>query len=357
MPNGLKYISQLDSLRTIAILLVVTDHWLGGFWTFGGGTGVILFFVLSGFLITRILLNSKYTPGVKRVYSIKNFIIRRSLRIFPIYFLFVFFFIIAGDPYMRLQYGWYLTYCSNIHFFLINNIDNAMYNHTWSLAVEEQFYLIWPWMILFIPEKKEPVLIFSMIVVAILFRYTLDTRGYYGLVLTPSNFDAFGLGALLAWLKLNETRSKVGAEISGFLNVYTKYFLVGFLLISLFLFNVNLPQSLGKCSPVLFQFFFSVFSMALINQAILGFTGILGRFFNYSAVLYIGKISYGIYLYHKVIPWALSYGLSKFGHTYSDKGFFSFFLQLLLVILVAHLSWIIIEVPMNRLKKRFEYAR
>ena len=158
----MKYIKGLDTVRALAVLVVIVSHWgfpvvLGpkfyavlnniiGF----GRFGLIIFFVLSGFLITSILLHEKEKYEDKPKFdSLKKFFIRRVLRIFPIYYILLFIMFLTNDPYIRDHIWYYLGYSSN----LLRETDKVL-PHFWSLAVEEQFYLIWPWIILFANKKS-----------------------------------------------------------------------------------------------------------------------------------------------------------------------------------------------------------
>src|SRR6185369_2455289 len=155
----MKYVKGLDTLRAFAVILVLLGHWglpvtLGstGKFLFTGLVpnapfGVDLFFVLSGFLITNILLNAA-NSNENRFVTMRNFIVRRTLRIFPIYYLAIFTLALIGDPFIREHLWWFLTYTSNILCFKQNSWNS--FSHTWSLSVEEQFYLMWPWLMIFV---------------------------------------------------------------------------------------------------------------------------------------------------------------------------------------------------------------
>src|ERR1700754_2151344 len=154
----MRYIKELDSIRAIAVLLVIISHWIPPNIPINilpnGPIGVNIFFVLSGFLITWILLeNRKKTEELENTRGtvLKNFYIRRILRIFPIYYLVVFVLYIFSESSgteIRSALPYYLTYTSNFHFFYIDKWDGIL-SHLWSLAVEEQFYLLWPSIMLF----------------------------------------------------------------------------------------------------------------------------------------------------------------------------------------------------------------
>ena len=160
----ISYIKELDGIRAIAAWMVMFLHFFqmlnintGIFFYINkvaifGGTGVSLFFVLSGFLITRILISSK----LKKNYF-KNFYIRRSLRIFPLYFLFLLFYYVAYPLVLNEKFVsfhnqiYYWVYLQN--FALTFNWTSVGPLHLWSLAVEEHFYLIWPLLVYLLDIK------------------------------------------------------------------------------------------------------------------------------------------------------------------------------------------------------------
>jgi peptidoglycan/LPS O-acetylase OafA/YrhL len=204
----------LDGLRGMAILFVMLYHFHFvfrddsgfGYWIFRvfnfGWCGVDLFFVLSGFLITGILLDAKGRTGYFR-----NFYIRRALRIFPLYYLFLLAVIGLLYPFSSrsLHFGpwtfWYLTYLSNWK--ENHGFGDLFLSHLWSLAVEEQFYLVWPLAIWITPKRGFPVVCVSAIVTAPVLRFAMlahgsDAESIYRLTLT--RMDALAMGALVAWL-------------------------------------------------------------------------------------------------------------------------------------------------------------
>ena len=167
-----------------------------------GETGVTLFFVLSGFLITTILLKAKSETD-NNLGIIKNFMIRRSLRIFPIYYIFLGFLLLLKYPIDIKFLGYFLTYTSN--FLVIKEKHWVNYTHTWSLSVEEQFYLIWPWLVLYIRNDRLKYLFLSFIVGAVasvaIYHYVLHMEA--DPIFTTCCFDAFGIGGLYAYCNTN----------------------------------------------------------------------------------------------------------------------------------------------------------
>lgn len=166
LPRG--FVPELDGLRGIAILLVIASHYLGDYWRAAtvGWTGVSLFFVLSGFLITGILLDAKDKPNYFR-----NFYARRTLRIFPLYYLVLFLMFIVAPLFPALDteeyrsvaqhQGWLWTYTMNLYASFGAEVgvdpftgDWVHVLHFWSLSVEEQFYLVWPLIVLLTTRRQ-----------------------------------------------------------------------------------------------------------------------------------------------------------------------------------------------------------
>jgi len=198
----------LDGLRGIAILLVVVFHNFGFIdFFFFGWLGVDLFFVLSGFLITGILLKSVGKPGYLR-----NFYFRRILRIFPLYYLllivcfFILPFISSLKP--QLDYNshhqvYFWTYTQNWLFALSPPANSNYLIHLWSLGVEEQFYLIWPLLILWIRKPKTLLVIVATLLAGVLiFRSWLWVNKIEGLqyfsLYAFSRIDGICIGCMLA---------------------------------------------------------------------------------------------------------------------------------------------------------------
>src|SRR5436309_834307 len=164
---------QLDGVRALAVLAVLVHHYLSAAWpvldragTSLGFLGVKLFFVLSGFLITGILLEGRLaddTPeGRSRLRFLRQFYIRRFLRIFPLYYVVVALALICNIAPARQIAIWLLTYTVNIYFSIVGEFPRH-FSHLWSLAIEEQFYLVWPWCILYARQRHLVVMTALMI--------------------------------------------------------------------------------------------------------------------------------------------------------------------------------------------------
>ena len=204
---------ELDGLRGIAILMVVAYHYnLAPFLS-----GVDLFFVLSGFLLGGILLDKEETPNY-----FKAFYARRFCRILPLYFLCLLVFLIllpvtlgwlSGDSFEMLLGDplplWsYFTFTHNFAMTQLGGWGTLWLGHTWSLAVEEQFYLVLPFLIWFVSRERLPYLLVGLILAAPLLRALLDYVHLHGdlafCVLMPCNADSLLLGVLCAYVIRDE---------------------------------------------------------------------------------------------------------------------------------------------------------
>lgn len=205
---SVSYMPHLDGIRAFAVGGVILEHWASGLprplrETIAqldlGGWGVECFFVLSGFLITLLLLNAKErTPSFTT--ALGHFYSRRALRIFPAYYLILIVALIAATP-MRDAIGWHAFYLSNLYP-LWHDTFVPIGGHFWSLAVEEQFYLFWPLVVLLTPTRRLMHVALALCLVAPLTRWGL-WQAMGGIHLSMWTFpttalDLLGFGAFLA---------------------------------------------------------------------------------------------------------------------------------------------------------------
>ena len=357
----MKYIPALDGLRGYAVLLVLAQHWLGNdhfLNKFNNGViGVTLFYVLSGFLITGILLkNKKESSEIGLKAQLKNFWTRRILRIFPIYYLILLLLIIFGFQDIRNQFVYFSTYTQNILFY--SSDQNFGYLiHFWSLAIEEQFYLIWPVLILLVRFERIPLLIALTIASGIFFRFAVH-HDILSLQINPVNYhlvgsmDLFGYGAFLAFKS-----AKIGTADTK--DYFFPAIMVSLILILYFIFGYwDYLVCIGLVSYLLL-FILTQYSSALVNLI-----------FCNRVIINLGKISYGVYLIHYFI-YPLNHWLHEFCLKYDLKIplidiiifpefsnlFIRFFYFLLLTILLSFISWRFIEKPFLNLKSKFDYGK
>lgn len=359
--NETPYMIQLDALRALAVLGVLIQHFIPesliNSVVLLGYLGVRFFFVLSGFLITLILLRCKTTIDAnqqKPGWTLKQFHIRRFLRIFPIYYL-----TIAVTYILKLEgtqetLWWNLTYTTNIYFAKVGEWVGSV-SHFWALSVEEQFYIFWPFLIFWIPEKHLFKTILGSIFVAPLFRLLLlgldSTNGTLEYVLPLSHLDSLGMGAFLALLMYQTTNTQLLKNfVYGWSFWSALSLFIGFRLLYAFhqqpVFQLVIDDTVS-----------AIFYTGIIYRATKGFGGWIGKVLEMKPLLYIGKISYGIYLYHLFVPYVYVRIAYQWGFSEPQSQVNQFMLFTILTLFLASLSWFFLEKPINDLKKYFPYSK
>lgn len=350
----MNYIPGLNGIRAIAVLLVIIshrfpqDHFTRIFPL--GNFGVDIFFVLSGFLISRILfqqlklINAKEKTGLRVT---RQFILRRVLRIFPIYYLTLFFMyftsgIIGND--FKENFYWYALYAANY----LNYIETKWFGslaHLWSLSVEEQFYIVWPFLLYFVFKKRILLLIGLFIVIGTIYPFFFTG---YSKVLTIGCINAFGLGALLAYIEIIKPNYE-----ALFLKILNYIFLPTLLLICINYCIYKIPYFSGRLA-------ISIIALKVIAYCRYNHShNLIHRILENKILNFIGMISYGIYLFHNIVPRYWRFVLRKFNIdapsvTY-EFSYLEFSIQTLFIILISYISWIVIEKPTLKLKKYIKY--
>jgi peptidoglycan/LPS O-acetylase OafA/YrhL len=356
----MKYFKQLDGLRAFAIIGVMIAHWLQStikidiLKNLPYGTGVTLFFVLSGFLITRILLEFKEQNAAEnksQFHSIKSFYIRRSLRIFPIYYLTILILVIIGFTDIGKMLPWLLTYTTNVYMTLQNDYIGS-YTHFWSLAVEEQFYLFWGFTIVFVPRDylKGTILTLAFLSVLFLIYFKVFTGYWLANALVICQMHSLGLGALIAYyMKYNpDFIKKINLTL---IKGITLFLSLVFILIYVYQRPEALYENLKHYKdPLITLIYFFVVLIAVKE----GFKGLMKKILENPVMLYIGKISYGLYVYHLFMGPLFFNFLNRFlGIKTSNFGFFIIFF--IMNMIIASASWYLVEKPVNGLKRYFSY--
>ncbi len=361
-------IKGLDGLRAIAFFLVFLFHANFGYF---GWVGVQLFFVLSGFLITGILLEMKQSLPMS-AYFVK-FYGRRFLRIFPLYYLYLF--LIAQvaayflaqhirTKYMLLfhdQYPYALVYVYNFFMATSKFVQTSQFlTHLWSLAVEEQFYIVWPLIIFLTPARHLKKVFLFAIAFAPLFRLGVllfyqqnlfeilrqdpNTAIY---ALPFSHLDAFAFGALLTVV------ANIPAAKKQFWILLLALPMIGMLTDYLTTGQWNTNNGLGF--PLLLPNAYKavwgysaldyLFMLAIYGVARQGWWT---RLLEHPAMRYLGKISYGLYVYHYSILWVILSVLLP-----DVNRIIGALLAFVLTVLVASLSYYAFEKPITDLKDRW----
>ncbi|WP_210463348.1 acyltransferase family protein [Rufibacter roseolus] len=348
------YIKQLDSLRAIAIFFVLCNHCLPADTLLHQLSLIIfapdIFFTISGFLITMILLKDRRRAEVSSTHKGKvfsDFFLKRALRIFPAYYLTLLLTYVL-EPNSVPRYSSYLNFTAN--FDMYSNKYWGELGHLWSMSVEQQFYLFWPLIILFIPKKFLSHTIVSFILAGIISqKLTPDLEFLW--ILPQTCFDALGIGAFLAWVVVEKNQI--------FPTVYKALRVLGPFSI-LVIAGQNLWGDFP--SPHHRTLVALVVSWAIAYFLSVGDTGNekLTWIFQNRALLLMGKISYGIYLYHVTVFNHSARLLHSFNKALplpqEIKGNFYFFLSenLVLLFLLAWLSWKFFELPISNLKRHLK---
>lgn len=303
----MKRIPELDGLRGLAILAVLVFH---ARWVFAttaeipgfayqilglGWCGVDLFFVLSGFLITGILLDTRESPTYFR-----TFYLRRVLRIFPLYFVYLLTVLVlfrygwrwysGRDFWQTTNPWWYLGYLMNWK--QGGGSDDRFLEHLWSLGIEEQFYLVWPALVWWLPRRRLVCLCGAMMLGALAVRCWMsglgtDTEIMYRM--TPCRLDCLAAGAFVA-LGMRDFRSLLD-RCAGWISVLCAVAFIGVAIASPDNVWSDLPMRTAGASILAVGFACLVFYAASGRRHRILSSRLLGVF---------GKYSYGIYVLHAV---------------------------------------------------------
>lgn len=345
------YISGLNGIRAIAVFCVIIshrfpeNHLLRSFPL--GNYGVDTFFVLSGFLISRGLffqLKSNDYNFYLNLKLLKIFFLKRALRIFPVYYaLLLFLYLTKGiiGNQFKENIWWYLLYSVNYLNFIKDKWFGAL-AHFWSLSVEEQFYIFFPFLLIFIFKKRILVMLIIFIVVGTVYPFFVDGKSG---ILTLSCLNAFGIGGLLAYIEIY--------KMDSIFSFYKFTFFISIpILILIVLHNLYLP--IPFFSERLATSILAVFNIT--NCLLRPNSFIVNKILNNRFLNFIGIISYGIYLYHNIIPKYWNFILSKLNMNYNNFQFsyIEFFLQTFFIIILSYFSWILLEKPILSFKKHIK---
>jgi len=317
-----------------------------------GAKGVDLFFVLSGFLITGILLRTKGSP-----HYFKNFYIRRSLRIFPLYYLTIAGCLIVGTIAAIPDYQWHSL---RWYFLYLQNVRDTFWQPPiggpgwfWSLAVEEHFYLFWPLVVLLLRRRHLVYFSIFLMILAPIVRAILVANGM-SLFFTFCRMDTLAAGALLAilfsdpasWQRTVKWTRRLVLPIS-LPALASNFFLT------------------GSHNHILETVKFSLFALVCALIVILSLSGgkanPIPAICNMKWLRSMGKTSYSMYVFHPFVflpligvlyqaPWSPLRGMA-----WLDLGI-DFVVGMGLTVLISRITWALIEHPLIKLKDRFQYA-
>lgn len=379
-----QHIPVLDGIRGLAILLVLVHHvtpldtekWVAGLsvvrWVHAGWIGVDLFFVLSGFLITGILLDDRGTP-----HYLRNFYARRVLRIFPLYYgvLFVLFVLtpiglwlanldarisgrLAGvlQGYWEIQQNqiWLWLYLSNFAEIFFQ-VQWKSVGHFWSLAVEEHFYVIWPAAVLF-AGRRGLLSICPLIILASLgLRLAAPALGFNQgatYVLTPCRLDGLAMGGMLAVL------TRVRCDLADWARVSHGLGWGAGALVVLGFYRQGSPEPGEFFCTVGFSLLAVTFTALVFGVLTASPSSFTGRLFRSRGLRFFGRYSYGIYVYNRllILPVRLLVQPEALAIQYGSPLIGILAMQVAgtgASIGLAMLSWQLYEIHFIKLKKHF----
>ncbi len=372
LPQKRVFFENLDGLRFFCVLSVflfhsfysenkqITDHTLYHFVKsdlFGNGNlGVNFFFVLSGFLITFLLIEEKKLKGN---INLPYFWIRRILRIWPLFFFCVFFgFVIM--PWLKGLFGqqstetadplYYFTFLSNFDVLKNGLPDASMLGVLWSVSIEEQFYLIWPVLIYLVPLRRLWIFFAGVILASILFRATSGNYLEHE-IHTLSCMGDLAAGALGAWLIHFSDSFR-----SYFVNIKSWKLIALYSLIAALYFFRDELLYMNPGIRIFDRLFIAVLFLAVILEQSYAERSLfkLGK---YSTISRLGVISYGMYCLHFIailIIITITKLLALNDHLW-EVLFFETPLAFFLTIAISILSYRFFESPFLKLKKRFAF--
>lgn len=330
-------IPSLNGLRAVSIFFVLFAHALLMNFNFkenpGGQVGVSIFFIISGYLITLLLVKEEGTRGD---ISLKRFYVRRTLRIFPIYyFLLLIYYILQLNGYLLFSLNSWLTSITYTKYFSIPQKGDWETGHLWSLSVEEHFYLVWPLVFKYL-KKIRVAFAFAIIAIVTFTRLTTDISVMH----LFTRADALMWGCLFALYnnKLMEYINKRKAIFS----------ILPFVTLLIVLAFKRIITLLGYSN---YEAFATTFfgSYGLVTNISIGFIILVSisfkntywyKILNSTPFDYFGRISYSIYLWQQLFFSPNIQGISKFPN------------NIIIILIVANLSYYLIERPFLSLKGR-----
>lgn len=362
------YRPQLDWLRFIAFLMVFAFHakpagpltiaqtsvpgtMLDYLWkplAWAGSHGVDIFFVLSAFLITELLLREKAQHGAVHI---RSFYVRRILRIWPLYFVFALivfpldFYVFRGDS---LYYAMLLAFIGNWYNVCWGGFFTST-GHLWTVSVEEQFYLVWPHLAQFFSVRAFRRLLVNLLVISALYRFATiyllwpDASAVYEDTL--ARMDCFAVGGLLA-LAYHRKEPRFGRFLG----------LCLFLVAAAGFWTIGMAADETHGASALWSFPLATAGAAAMLVAMLtvpaaSVPGRIARSFGY-----LGKISYGLYMWHVPAGFLVAYAFGIAGTNHMKWPVLTATVGFAVTLIAAMLSYAMLERPFLRFKQRFTYV-
>ena len=344
------YQPQFDGLRALAVLTVMVDHFSADVpnfplpdWIHLGATGVRLFLVLSGYFITASLRRARDRMDAGELSAGKTmaaFYWRRFLRIGPAYLVFAAIALLLDLGAIRYNWAWVFTGTVN---WLIawNDQWPLAISHLWSICVQEQFYLFWPLLILLVPRKWMLSAIIAVAFAGVAFRigcviFSVPIIARW--VLLFGSLDSLAAGAALGWCG-GRLRASRGCWVLAWL-------CLSMLTVAAVLRNGD-PT---KLKSVLVEPLEAGAFVILVARTATGFDGNIARFLSNAGLVFAGRISYGLYIYHILVAMVVNRWLPSQMRFLIPIPSLRLIVFGIVTVFVAALSWRLLEQPINRLR-------
>jgi peptidoglycan/LPS O-acetylase OafA/YrhL len=342
-------IPSLDGLRAVSIMLVILSHLIAGvpdsyqhFWVIqwmlaNGRLGVAVFFVISGYLITLLLLNELDTTNT---ISLRRFYLRRALRIFPAFYVFLSVMAILWITGIIPEHLPSFIAAATYTWALFPNLQGYYINHSWSLSIEEQFYLIWPFLLRRLRRQRATRFAITAILCMPLVRFAMywltpGLRGHDGFMV-QAWVDTMMIGCLLALLKGPQWELWKQRYISH--RAAAVVSLLAFLVLPYL--RALMPGRPGGAFGLILYFSIQPLAIGFMLLYVIRYhDSIVGRFLNHPVVKHIGVISYSIYLWQQL---------------FTDRDRFPAVVALCLILAVAEVSYWMVERPALKLRSRLD---
>lgn len=351
--------NQLDALRAIAMAGIFSHHFagesLGRKASMFGTIGLYTFLSMSGFLTTVVLLRDRKTAeenGLSLRSVLGQFYLRRALRLFPVFYLVIILGIIFDVGPARQIWVWLVTHTVNFYLASAGTWKaGGQFAHLWSLAAQEHFYILWAPLVLFTPRKYLKTSIFCLAILGPLYRMWGAWHNFNHVAIRTvslSCLDSLGMGALMGVVVSEKRQWPVIIQW------------IRWLAVPLGVAGVSTLWVHGKGGKdvwlVPYYLGCAILGCWAIAETVHGVPGLLGRILEWRWLGFIGKISYGLYIYHAFIPFFVGPVAKAIGFDFWAGGLMNFAFSSLTTLIIATFSWHFYESPIQQLKDRFRPA-
>lgn len=341
-------ITSLDGLRGLTILFVMVHHFglhLPG-WADWGPIAPNIFFLLSGYLITLSVMKMQKNPKAGQLFS---FHMRRLVRLLPALYAMLLIGWITGLSEFRDGWVWHISFLTNIQM-AIQNDWVGYASHLWSLSIQEQFYLFWP-LLLLLPTRWLVPALFTTLIGATVFRIAClhyETTDFIRWFLLPGSLDAFAAGGFIAWIA--RTR-KDGLIISP----RWRWAFLCFILSAWWLARAwRLEYGSARINIAFIDTMETLVFSGLLIELLQYQGSMLSKLFSNKPLCFLGKISYGLYLWHMLVSFAITPLLTNLG--LNTNQYLRVSILIGFSILAAWISWTLLERPFIEMGRQLTAA-